>query len=128
MIPIPVALLALFYAVIATMSGVSAWKVVTGASRQLIVWPLAWLALSASAMYGLALLKAWGRPVAIIGFVALAVVTLSFAGLLVAGRHAGEALLTTFTAGLYVLAIRYLQRSSIKACFLRGAHGTHLLR
>ena len=128
MIPVPIALLALFYAVIATMSGVSVWNVVTGTSRQPIVWPLAWLALSASAMYGLALLKSWGRPVAIIGFVALAVVTLSFAGLLVAGRHAGEALLTTFTAGLYVLAIRYLQRSSIKAYFLRGAHGTHLLR
>ena len=45
MIPIPVALLALFYAVIATMSGVSVWKVVTGVSQQSIVWPLGWLAL-----------------------------------------------------------------------------------
>ena len=117
MIPIPVALLSLFYAVIATMSGVSMWKVVTGVSQQSILWPLAWLALSASAMCGLALLRLWGRTVAIIGFIALSVVTLSFAGLLVVGRHAGAALLTTFTAGLYVLAIRYLQRPSTKAYF-----------
>lgn len=120
MIPVPVALLALFYAVIATMSGVSAWNVVTGASHQSIVWPLAWLALSASAMYGLALLRSWGRTVAIIGFVALAVVTLSFAALLVAGRQAGAALLTTFTAGLYVLGIRYLQHPLVKTYFGKG--------
>ena len=117
MLPVPIALLALFYAVIATMSGVSAWKVVTGASRQSILWPVAWLALSASAMYGLALLKPWARTVAIIGFVALAVVTLSFAALLVAGRQAGAALFTTFTAGLYVLGIRYLQRPITKTYF-----------
>ena len=57
---------------------------------------------------------------AIIGFIALSVVTLSFAGLLVIGRHAVAALLTTFTAGLYVLAIRYLQRPSVKTYFGKG--------
>ena len=128
MIPVPIALLALFYAVIATMSGVSAWRVVSGVSRQSIVWPLAWLALSVSAVYGLALLRPWGRTVAITGFVALAVVTLSFAALLVVGRQAGAALLTTFAAGLYVLGIRYLQRPAIQAYFLRGEHGADLLR
>jgi len=117
MIPLPIALLALFYAVVATMSGLSVWKVATGISQQSIVWPLAWLALSVSAVYGLALLRSWGRTVAIIGFIALAVVTLSFAALLVAGRQAGAALVTTFTAGLYILGIRYLQRPSIKVYF-----------
>ena len=120
MVPTPIALLTLFYAVITTMSGVSVWKVMTGASRQSILWPLAWLALSVSAMYGLALLRGWGRFVAMIGFIALSVVTLSFAGLLAAGRHAGAALLTTFTAGLYVLAIRYLQRPTVKTYFGKG--------
>jgi hypothetical protein len=118
MVPVPIALLALFYAVIATMSGVSVWKVATGVSHQSLIWPLGWFALSASAVYGLALLKSWGRTVAIIGFIALATVTLSFAALLVAGRQAGAALLTTFTAGLYVLGIRYLQRPAIKAYFV----------
>ena len=128
MIPVPIAVLSIFYAVIAAMSGVSVWKVVTGASQQSVVWPLAWLALSSSAVYGLALLRSWGRVVAVVGFIALAVVTLSFAALLVAGRQAGAALLTTFTAGLYVLGIRYLQRPTMKAYFARGEHGAHLLR
>ena len=120
MIPIPIALLALFYAVIAAASGVSVWRVVIGASRQSILWPAGWLALSLSAMFGLALLKPWSRSVAIIGFSALCAVTLGVAGLMVAGGHPGTGLMATFIVGFYVLAIRYLQRPSVKTYFEKG--------
>ena len=121
MIPVPVALLSLFYAVITAMSGVSVWKVVTGASHQSILWPLAWLALSASAMYGLALLKPWARTVGIIGFWALAAVTLGIAGIMVATGRPWSGLFATVIAGSYVLAIRYLQRPSVRAHFTEHA-------
>ena len=117
MVPIPIALLALFYAVIATASAVSLWKVVSGASHQSFLWPLGWLALSVSAMYGLALLKPWARTVAIISFVALTTVALGVAGLMVAtGRPLGG-LFSTVIVGFYVLSIRYLQRPSVKRYF-----------
>jgi hypothetical protein len=119
MIPIPIALLALFYAVIATASGVSVWKVITGTSTQSILWPAAWLALSLGAMFGLALLKPWSRSVAIIGFAALCAVTLGVAGLMVAGGRPGTGLFATLIVGFYVLAIRYLQRPATKAYFER---------
>ena len=119
MIPWPIALLALFFAVIATASGASVWKVVTGVSKQPVVWPLGWLALSASAMYGLALLKPWARTVGIIGFWALAAVTLGIAGIMVATGRPWSGLFATVIAGSYVLAIRYLQRPVTKAYFAR---------
>jgi hypothetical protein len=121
MIPVPIALLALFYAVIAAAAGASVWRVVTGASTQSILWPAAWLALSLSAMFGLALLKPWSRSVAIIGFAALCAVTLGVAGLMVAGGRPGTGLVATLIVGFYVLAIRYLQRPSVKAYFMEHA-------
>ena len=120
MIPIPIALLALFYAVIAAASGAAVWRVVTGTSTQSILWPAAWLALSLSAMFGLALLRPWSRSVAIIGFAALCAVTLGVAGLMVAGGRPGAGLMATLIVGFYVLAIRYLQRPSVKTYFGKG--------
>jgi hypothetical protein len=121
MVPWPIALLALLYAVIATASAVSVWRVMSGASAQPLLWPVAWLTLSASAVYGLALLKPWARTVTLIGFVALSVVTLGVAGVMVAtGRPLGG-LFATVIVGFYVLAIRYLQRPSVRTYFTENA-------
>ena len=123
MIPVPIALLALFYAVIAAASGVSVWRVVIGASRQSILWPAAWLALSLCAMFGLALLKPWSRTVAIIGFSALCAVTLGVAGLMVASHRPIGGLIAALFSGMYLLGIRYLQRPSTKAYFGNSEFG-----
>ena len=117
MIPWPIALLTLFYGAIATMSASAAWKVISGMSDRPILWPLAWLALAFSTMCGLALLKPWGRGLAVVGSVAMALVTLTLAGLLVAGGHPIGALLATLAASVHAIVIRYLNRPSVKVCF-----------
>ena len=119
MIPWPVALLSLFYALVATVSASAAWKVVSGMSDRPILWPLAWLALAFSTMCGLALLKPWGRGLAVLGSVVMAVVTLAFAGLLVAGGHPIGALLATIAASVHVIVIRYLGRPVVRSYFGR---------
>jgi hypothetical protein len=117
MVPLPIALLALVYAAVATASAVSVWRVASGASQQQLVWPLAWLALSVAAMCGLALLRPWARRLAIIGLVVITTVVLAVAALLVmAGRPLG-AIAATSAAALHVVMIRYLQRPSVRAYF-----------
>ena|SRR3989338_7519012 len=121
MIPWSIALLSLFYAVIATASAASVWRVIIGVSHQSFLWPVGWLLLSLGAMCGLALLKSWGRNLAILGFLALIVVTLAVAGLLVMAREPLGALLATTIVSLHVLAIRYLCRPAVKVWFQTNA-------
>ncbi len=122
MVPWTIGLLVLFYGAIATMSASAAWKVISGMSDRPILWPLAWLTLAFSTMCGLALLKPWGRGLAVVGSVVMALVTLAFAGLLVAGGHPIGALLSTLAASVHAVVIRYLCRPAVKACFsLRNA-------
>ena len=117
MIPWPIALLSLFYGTIATVSASAAWKVVSGMSDRPILWPLAWLALAFGTMCGLALLKPWGRGLAVVGSIVMALVTLALAGLFVMGGHPVAALLATLAASVHAVVIRYLNRPSVKACF-----------
>lgn len=117
MVPWPLALLSLFYGVIAAASSAGLWKAVTGMSRQPVLWPVLWLGVSASAMCGLALLKSWGRVLAIAGFIALCAVMLAMAGLLAAAGRPAGAVLSAVMAGVHILAIRYLQRETTKAYF-----------
>ena len=117
MIPWSIALLTLFYGVIATFSASAAWKVVSGMSDRPIVWPLAWLALAFSTACGLALMRPWGRTLAVVGSVIMAVVTLALAGLLVMGGHPVAALLATVGSSVHAIIIRYLSRPSVKECF-----------
>ncbi len=123
MVPWPIALLALFYGVIATASAASAWRIFTGMSQQVLIWPVGWFAVSAAAMCGLALLRPWGRRLAVGTFVALVVVTLAVAGVMVTSGRPIGALLCAFFAGVYVLAIRYLQRPTTKAYFGSSEYG-----
>jgi hypothetical protein len=119
MVPWPVALLAAFYAVIATLSTGRVWRILSGASDRPLLWPLLWLLLAAATMCGLVLLKAWARRLAVWGFGALALFTLASAGALAGAGRPGAALLVAFSAGLYVLGMRYLGRPAIKAFFQR---------
>jgi hypothetical protein len=120
MVPWPIALLTLFYGVIATISAATVWKIVTGVSGQSLIWPVAWLALSGSAMCGLPLLKPWARGLAVFGSALLALVSLAFAGLLVMAGQPLGGLLATLGAAIHVLVIRYLQRPVVKAYFRQG--------
>ena len=120
MIPWPLALLALFYGVIATLSAATLWQVATGAIARPLLWPAVWLALSAGVMLGLPLLKPWGRGLAIVASVLMTLTTLAIAaGLISTGRPVAS-LAATVSAGAHVLAIRYLTRPQVKAWFASG--------
>ena len=117
MIPWPIALLTLFYGCLAAMSAATAWRVMTGASEQSLVWAVGWLALSAGAMCGLPLLRPWARTLAIAGLAGFSLVLLAHAaGLVMAGRPL-VGLGATMTASMPVLVIRYLRRPTVRACF-----------
>ncbi len=117
MIPLPIALLTLFYGVVAATSGASLWKVVIGSSAQHFIWPLLWFALSLGAMCGLALLRGWGRQLAVWTSALLTVTTLATAALFISTGRPGLALAVTFSVVCHVLAIRYLQRPIVKTLF-----------
>ena len=117
MVPWPVALLTLFYGVIAAMSAATAWKSLIGASHQSLAWPLTWLACSAGAMIGLPLLKSWGRICAIATSLLLTLTTLAIAGLFVRAGKPLEGLLIAFATAVHVLTMRYLQRPIVKGYF-----------
>jgi len=117
MVPWPIALLAMLYAVIATASAAAFWRIVSGTSHQSVVWPLGWLALSAAAMVGLALLRPWARRLAIVGLALITMTMLALAALLVmAGRPLGG-LLATAAASVHVVIIYYLRRPAVRAMF-----------
>ena len=118
MVPWPIALLALFYGVIATISAATVWKIVAGMVDRTLIWPLVWLAVSAGAMLGLPLLRSWGRTLAIVGSVLMAVVSLAYAGLLVLASKPLIGLAATGLAGVHVVVIRYLRRPAVKALFV----------
>ncbi|MBI3010872.1 MAG: hypothetical protein HYY58_00040 [Candidatus Omnitrophica bacterium] len=85
--PWPIALLSLFYGVIATLSAATLWKTLSGASDRPLLWPAMWLALSTGVMCGLPLLKPWARGLAVAASALLVAITLAVAGVVVlAGR------------------------------------------
>ncbi|GEM_PF-1682743 len=117
MVPWPIACLSLFFGIIATASAANLWKIVSGMSQQSVIWSVLWLGVSVGAMCGLALLKPWGRTLAIAGFIALCAVMLAMAGLLASAHHPAGAILSAVMAGVHIVAIRYLQRDATKAYF-----------
>ena len=119
MVPWPIALLTLFYGMVAACSAAAAWQIVTGAAHRLLLPQLVWLAFSAGAMGGLPLLKPWGRRLAIWTSTLLMITMLAAAALLaVVGHRPLFGLLMACGAGLHVLAIRYLQRPLVKSWFI----------
>jgi hypothetical protein len=117
MVPWPVALLSVFYGVIATLSAATVWQVATGAVDRPMLWPVLWLAMSAGVMCGLPLLRPWGRSLAIVASWLLVAVTLAIAGLVVMAGRPVVGLLATVSGAVHVAAIRYLRRPAVKAYF-----------
>ena len=123
MVPWPIALLSLFYGAVAAASAATLWKSVSHGHASSVIWSLMWLILSAGSMCGVPLLRPWGWTMAIWTSGLLAVATLGLAGLLVANGHPAGGLAVSLSAGAQVLAIRYLQRPVVKACFKQGQIG-----
>ena len=117
MVPWPIALLALFYGLLAAVSGAGVWRIVTGEVSRPLAWPAAWLALSAGAMCGLPLLKPWARQLAIAGSAGLGLVTLGFALLIAGSGRPGLGVIGALLAGTHLIVIRYLRRPDVKAYF-----------
>ncbi|MBI2496350.1 MAG: hypothetical protein HYY90_01975 [Candidatus Omnitrophica bacterium] len=118
MVPWPIALLSLFYGVIATVSAATLWKTFSGASDRPLLWPAMWLALSSGVMCGLPLLKPWARGLAVAASALLVAITLAVAGVVVLAGRPLMALVATVGAAVHVIAIRYLTRPAVKAWFL----------
>jgi len=121
MVPWPIALLTMFYGAIASLSAATMWRVVSGASDRPLIWPAIWLALSAGIMFGLPLLKAWARRLAVIASVLLMLSTLGVAGRIVMAGRPLVGLVATVGAAVHIIVIRYLQRPVVRAWFLQGS-------
>lgn len=127
MIPWPMALLTLFYGVIATVAAAHAWRMVMSeglvwaafhhAGISPFVWALVWLGAASAAMIGLPLRRLWGRSLAMITSWLLIVTTLAIAGVLVASGKPGLGLAVTFSIACHYLMIRYLKRPVVVAWF-----------
>ena len=117
MVPWPIALLTLFYGIVAAVSAATLWRILIGVTERPMAWPLVWLALSAGAMCGLPLLQAWGRRCAVWTSWLLTASTLAGSALLVASGRPAAGLAVTFSAALHLLVIRYLTRPSVKRWF-----------
>lgn len=117
MVPWPIALLTLFYGLIAALSAAMVWQVVAGMSARSLSWPLVWLVASAGAMVGLPLLKPWARHLAIGTSLLLLGLTLAVAGALVVSGSPLGALLAACGAAVHVVVIRYLQCPVLKGYF-----------
>ena len=117
MIPLPIALLTLFYGLLAAVSASAVWKIAHGTLSRPIIWPALWLALSAALMCGLPLLKPWARSAAVAGSAALALMTLGFAAVVAGSGRPGLALAGALLAGTHMIIIRYLRRPQVRECF-----------
>ena len=115
--PPPIAVLALFYSLIATLSAAMVWRIVSETSHRSLPWAVGWLVLSAAVMCGLPLLRPWARRLAILGSTLLLVMMLAIACRLVASAQPGWGLAAALGAGVHVLIIRYLRRPSVRASF-----------
>ncbi len=124
MIPWPIALLTLFYGVLAAASAAGVLRILSGLDHRQLFWVAAWLILCSVVMCGLPLLKSWARMLAIIGSLLMTVMTLTVAALLVATDRPGIALAATFAAAIHVLIIRYLQRPVVQRLFEDGARSS----
>lgn len=122
MVPWPIALLTLWYAVIASTSAATMWKIASGLQAGSLVWPAMWAVASAGVIVGLALLKPWGRRLALWIAVALLVSALAsaLARLAQAEPSPRDSLLATGMAVVQVIVIRYVTRPHVKKWFTMG--------
>jgi hypothetical protein len=121
MIPWPIALLSLSYVFIAAMAAKRAWLITTGLAGGSLLIQAVWLGLAGGAAIGLALLRPWGRRLAIWTSLSLMALFAGLATLAVAAREPAIGLATACLAGLQMVPIRYLRRLPATAWWSQGA-------
>jgi len=117
MVPLPIAGLAVYFALIAAYSAASAWKIVQGRADGSLAWALACLAVSVVTMLGLSLMRPWARRTAVFGLMFMAMLALAAAASCIAGSRPGMALAMTLSTLIPAISIRYLQRPLVKTFF-----------
>ncbi|MBI3324051.1 MAG: hypothetical protein HYZ92_02110 [Candidatus Omnitrophica bacterium] len=118
MVPLPIAILGLYYGTIAALSSAKLLRILSGTGAGSSAWQVLWLALCAAATVGLALLKPWGRRLAIWTAGVLMATLLASALMVVGLTGRGRlALALACAAALQMLPIRYLRRPTVKRLF-----------
>jgi hypothetical protein len=123
MVPRPIAVLALLYAALTAASAATLCRITAGGLAQSPVWPSAWLALSAGAMFGLALRREWGRRMASWTAWWMILCLLATAASLISAGRPGLGLAAGFGTTAPLLVARYLSRPRVKHWFKAEASG-----
>lgn len=117
MVPVPIALLTVYFGAVATLAAAGAWQVLAGMSHRPLWAQVAWVLLCGGAMIGLPLARPWGRWLAMVAAGWMALITLAVAAGFVAVRRPGFGLVAALAVAAPVLIIRYLQRPAVKTWF-----------
>jgi len=122
MLPRSIAILALYFGAIAAVSSAKLLRILQGAEAGAAVWQVVWLGLSSGAVYGLAMLKPWGRRLAVWTAALLMAFLLALSAMLVlVARETKTGFALACAAALQMLVVRYLGRASVKRLFGAGA-------
>ena len=114
MVPWPIALLSMFYALIATAAAAQAYKIVIGMLDKPLVPQLAWLVVAAGAMIGLPLRRPWGRWLGIACAWWIVLSVLAIAAWLIVRHEPGFGLAAGLGTVVPLIAARYLTRPKVK--------------
>ncbi len=125
MIPWPIAVVTVWFLVLAVASAGTVWRMSQTAWQPWLVWPFLWCSLSTALVVGLAWLKPWARTVAIWGSLLMMLSNLGVAlmAAITTSPEPTRSLSATGLAGLHLFVIRYLTRPHVKTWF-EGPAGT----
>ena len=124
MIPLPIALLSLFYALIATAAAAQSYKILTGMLDKPLIPQITWLILAAGAMVGLPLRRPWGRWMGIACAWWVVLTVLAIAAWLIVHQEPGFGLVAGLGTVVPLVAARYLTRPKVKAWCLQKVSDT----
>ena len=117
MIPWPIALLSVFYALIATSAAAQCYKIALGALDKPLAPQVAWLLVAGGAMIGLPMRRVWGRWCAIACAWWMTFTVLAIAAWLISQREPGWGLVAGLGTVVPLVAARYLTRPKVKSWF-----------
>ena len=117
MVPWPIALLSLFYALIATAAAAQGYKILAGVIQKPLWAQVAWLVLAGGAMLGLPLRQEWGRWCAIACSWLVTLTVLAIAAWLITYGAPGWGLGFGLGTVVPLVAVRYLTRPTTKSWF-----------
>ncbi len=121
MVPWPVTIVIVAYAVLATVMGAELWRAASGGAAHLLM-PLIWCALCGTLVIGLSLMRPWARRLAVwvSWFLLLATLGSALVAVLHVPPQPRAAIWGTMLAALQALAIRYLTRPHVKHWFVQS--------